>query len=301
MYNKGLIYFLTGIPHLCQLPIFGHRDGTATIFLESRSQGFYAVLIHALDNARHCMLLGLLPRFVWGEHSMYFDPQAGPNVWEYFFKQPSSLPLLYGSTPTTTLIKSQGFIPVPYLFRMPYFIEECSQDNVYYTICCQLVKHFYTDLMLPGIIEPTQDICLDGCIGIQLRSRSLRDLKGRGISDHVVYETYHKLIDQILDQSEVRSGKIFLATDSELVVDKFKEMFPGQIIVSSSTRYKTTEGFVSDDETSGYQKGIEVIQDVELLRRCAWLIHCHGSSMSHFLQFLSPNQSRIDVHKYLPR
>ena len=72
---------------------------------------------------------------------------------------------------------------------------------------------------------------------------------------HVVY---HKLIQQALDRPEVTSDKIFLATDSELIVDKFKEMFPGQIIVSSSTRYKT-DRFVSDAmRFLGYQKDLRL-------------------------------------------
>ena len=99
LYNLGIAPVKTSPSSLYQLPIFNHGDGTATIFLEYRPQGFYAVVNNAIDSAYQCVLLGLLPRFVWGKCSLYFDPHMGTNVWEYFFKQPSSLPSLHCCIP----------------------------------------------------------------------------------------------------------------------------------------------------------------------------------------------------------
>ena len=283
LYDKGLMRInLAGIPFPRILPIFNHGDGTATIFLEDYPQGFYAVVNNAMDSAYQCVLLGLLPRFVWGKCSLYFDPHMGTNVWEYFFKQPSSLPSLHCCIPFSNLRLSP-----------PLCSREDFQNNLPYTA---LVKHFYTDLMLPEITEQIQDICLDGCIGVHFRSNYHDKFKH---GDCTLYESYEKMIQQALERPEVTSDKIFVATDSELAVNKFKEMFPGLIITSSSARYKTDNGFLSDDEISGYQRGVEVIRDVERLSRCALFIHSGISNINLFLKYLHPSQPQINIYKYL--
>ena len=270
-------------------------DDTATIFLPPT--GFFAVINHAMSSAYICTLLGLLPQFKW-PGGYYQDSSKGPNVWEYFFKQPDTLPSLPDHVPFIDPITPRKRIanePEEQTIMLP------PADT---RITCQIIKHFYTDLLRPGIIDQDLDIDVSACVGVharsgagtQLRSDNLhRKLKAQyKLVDNIPLDAYFEAIQKAFDHPDVTFDKIFLATDGEQTIETFMKRMPGQIIASPAVRHVQGDGYLYDNAPRGYQMGLEVIQDVDLLSRCAYLVH-GNSNMTNFLQCLRPDQPHTDI------
>ena len=147
------------------------------------------------------------------------------------------------------------------------------------------------------------DIDISACVGVHARSGSGMQLKSDNLYrklkaqyklvDNIPLDAYFEAIQKAFDHPDVTSDKIFLATDGEQTIETFMKRMPGQIIASPAVRHVQGEGH-QHKIASGYQMGVEVIQDVDLLSRCAYLVH-GNSNMTNFLQCLRPDQPHTDI------
>ena len=283
-------------------PVINNGNGKATIYLIQA--GFFSSINHAMQNAYLCTLKGVVPYFKW-TNSLFVDPELGPNAWKYFFKQPKNLPLLAKHTPDPGLILRNKI-----LFRedgKPIHFDNLDMyiplppANI--PIAHQIVKHFYTDLILPDTQQLTSDISVDGHVGLHVRSPIMFGRKRWSreqlpkLTNQVPINSYLEKIEQALKHPAATSGKVFLATDSEQIVEMFMKILPGMVVNSSVFRTKKGE-FHHARPISGYQMGLDIIKEVELLSRCAILVHGE-SSISTFLKCLCPDQPCLNIYEKL--
>lgn len=89
---------------------------------------------------------------------------------------------------------------------------------------------------------------------------------------------YHHLINDF--QQHAGKSRIFLLTDSEMVLQDFKERYRDQLIYTDCVRTSDTTGVHSKTNVDKIQIGIEIIKDSYLAARCDYFIGNGTSTVS---------------------
>ena len=164
----------------------------------------------------------------------------------------------------------------------------------------QEVENFYEQYMADHI-----------CIGVHVRFAGAHAHEVPG-GRHPSLESYMDEINSLIKKHSDSSIKIFLATDSHLVINHFKNHYPTSMLlyidafrasdaldphlIYENSQYWLSHPAEFHQKKPGYFGGKTTLLDGLLLSRCDYLIHT-TSNVSTFASFMNPYIKSI----YLPK
>ena len=242
------------------------------LYIKSKHCGLFGDLAQTLNAIRFAEINDLDFEIDWDKNSLYFDSAIGKNVWYYFFKcHPKSFrhsrkikigipyyPTAYGFPVYTGLSERQSIgtaiqrycTPRPEITKI---IEDYVKDN--FSENANLGVHYR---------------CTDVAAGFENRAVAKLD------------SLQFKIKDWIKNNP---NGRIFLASDDARAVEFLKERYCTHLHSRECIRSKDGNSIHGHYDggilASGYDKGVDVIVDANLLSRCDQLLH-QGSRVAWF-------------------
>lgn len=250
-----------------------------TLLVKSRGCGFFGDVKITLNGIRFAEMTGIDCVVDWGKESLYFDPDAGKNVWEYFFSQSKFI---------FSHFSSRFSLPIP-------FYPSASDILVYEG----LDRRESTFRAIERYCVPKMEITksIDGYIREYFASETL-GVHFRGTDAAAGYEGRQVIalgrLETEMDKwlSAHPSGNIFLASDDAFVVEYLARRFAGVLHFRDHLRSKDGTSLHGHYDKgvagNGYRKGSEVLIDALLLSKCVLLFHDGGSQVSSFAKTRNP-------------
>ena len=125
----------------------------------------------------------------------------------------------------------------------------------------------------------------DNNIGVHIRYTDMK----------IDYEKIFEIVEKILKKQN-NEPNIFLATDSQEMLEKFKQLFPR--VTTTNKWFPTSSNFNQrlhqnwDECTDRVQNGIEALTDIYLLAECENLVFSSSSSFGYLASLLNSNSKR---------
>lgn len=214
-------------------------------------------------------VIGALHKYDMGEYAglkislnngFYFDPQIGPNWWEYFFE-----PVQLGSRKSFKYEKIDDRMMSQFARLTVY---KLSRERGH-----QLITKYIR--IKPVIQKKVDKFVKNGfsghyVIGVHYRGTD-KIGQGGGIPYITVFAAIQKAIDEVplLFQNKY---KIFVATDEQDFIDAIQKQFSCQMMFIDSIRSTNHKPVHIDYYTSNYQKGEDALLDCLLLANCNILL-----------------------------
>ncbi|WP_192361928.1 hypothetical protein [Mesorhizobium mediterraneum] len=235
--------------------------------IPSRGCGFFGDLFMTLNGIRFAELCGADASVEWGNNSLYFDADGGPNAYRYFFEQAefdiraaSSRPFLdLKYRPTADTFRRYNGLSVRASLGLA-FAKYCVVRKEISDAVEEFVRHKFKSRMLGVHIRMT-----DAAAGLENRKVATLD----------AYK-YH--VDKWTE--DYPDGSVFLATDDERIVEEFSNRYRERLVVRESLR--STDGISLHGHYdigvagSRIRKGKDVLIDALILAHCNYLIRCHS-------------------------
>ena len=237
--------------------------------------GFFSEVIFTLFRLYFADQRGLVPLIEWGKRHLYYEPDGvngEKNVFRYYFAPVSKLK-----------DKNESMYTV---YSCDYHIGELQDifdthgydiSNMYVEALSAMVQKYlkYND-ETQRFMEEEFDRLLGNkkTLAVHFRGTDYR----RQYNNHPVFITIE---DEISKARELVASKgyeqIFLATDEQLAVNRFKEEFGSRLKIYEDA-YRAMDG----DESVAYSKserrhhhyrlGLEVLRDQYTMTRCSGLV-----------------------------
>lgn len=125
-------------------------------------------------------------------------------------------------------------------------------------------------------------------------------------------EDYFREMDLLLQEHQDKSVKIYIATDSKLVIEAFHKRYPSKMLVyiedafrserqdshliGKDREYWLTHKDEFHTQKPGYKGGVETLMDCIFLSKCNCFIHA-TSNLATFVAFFSPHIDSIFLPK----
>ena len=254
------------------------------IKIKSGKCGFFGDLFMTLNAIYFCRNYNIEYEVYW-DKSLYCQSRKGLNAWEYFFKSSKiskSLKLTIEFYPSVAEIEFSTKIKDK---RKEYFklinetlkLNKDTQDHL--------------NIALKNIKENFNNI-----LGVHIRmTDATTGFEGR---QKVTLDKYYNEIDSLSLNHNYK--KIYLATDSETVLEAFKYKYGEKLIYNQfirSSSDKSIHGHYDEGiDKDSYIKGLEVIIDAYILSKCMFILKNH-SRVSLFSLCLNPTLGFIDITK----
>lgn len=249
-----------------------------------QGRGFFSIFMEILYGL-HAYEQGFIAGFEvdCGTTSLYYDPQYGPNFWEYYFepivlgnkraphtRHASNLPLVFKDQRRETNLLIQKYIhPKAHIQeKIDNFIAENFQD-------------FYV-------------------LGVHYRGTDKKTEAGR--------VTYEKMIKRIkLQVDEITKThddyRIFVATDEQQFIYLMRDTFPGKVCFNSDAIRSFEQDYPVhfDIDRNPYQIGEDAVIDCILLSKTNFLM-LTVSNLSFCSLYFNPdlvhNSALVDSSPY---
>lgn len=213
---------------------------------------------------------------------IYFDPERGPNWWEYFFEPieakndngQQNIYMFSSYEMDAFAISSFAISKIRKFELLQKYVH--IKDHILAELK-EFFNHHFKDYYVIGIHHRGTDKITEwGCVDYE-----------------VSYKTLCTIIEN-LPVSEKNRLKIYVATDDQNFLNYMDERFRYQIIYSEHVRAIDDNPLhlSSTVYTSNYQKGKEALMDCLLLSKCQTLIYPQ-SNLSYFSTYFSPNMPSI--------
>lgn len=260
-------------------------DGVQLVTHEDGNAGFCALITYALNGVRRALELNRLPVVLFdAEHNPRFhDPARGPNVWEYFFEPVAGLS--YADLQERQA--AEGWAIHQFTFheilrhhlhdpdRLATFwaYEEPADPAAWMAAKRALGRHMVSKYVRvkPDVREKADAFFRDHLegsysIGVHIRGTDF------AYAEPIAPEMYFDGIRSHVRGLAHEAYKIFLATDQQQFVDRFRAEFGDRLVVSDCLRSATAVApFNLAIERSPYRLGEEVLLDVLVLSRSNYL------------------------------
>jgi hypothetical protein len=277
-----------------------------------RGGGFFCELRKVLENIIHYESEGIRSHYVdWTDEFFPFKDAPRENGWDLYFEPIKSYEncvskdkqiRCVGNCFVHELHDQKCIAPwVAYDMYRPFreYVHEIL--NKYITIkphITEYVDSFYKEHMQGSL-----------CIGVHVRYASVH--KAETPKGHPSLDQYCAEIDRLLERNKDKNIKIFLASDSYLVIDYFKKIYQDTLLYIDTYRARGSEdpGLMYEKGSywknhpaewhvakPGYRGGFGVLVDCLLLSRCDYFIHI-TSNVAYFVTFFNPRINSI----YLPQ
>jgi len=151
------------------------------------------------------------------------------------------------------------------------------------------------------------------CIGVHVRYANAHSAEVPG-GHHPSIEEYFAEINAIKNDEKEKIIKIYVATDSHYVINRFKKEYGNQAVYIDAYRANNAEdpGLIYENagywlshsaewhqRKPGYIGGATALIDCLLLARCDYLVHT-TSNVSNFVSFFNPNIKSVYLPKNAP-
>lgn len=215
---------------------------------------------------------------------LYFDPQKGPNWWEYYFE-----PIHIGNSSNITIQKQYGAETINY----DMFIQKnLSRQQNYKLIKKYIIPRSHITRAVNSFIE--NNFNNHFVIGVHYRGTD-KFSEAPPIS----YESARREIQIQLVRQRLRSSKkikIFVASDEQAFINFMVASFPGIIIAQKINRSTNGSPLHFSAVDSPYNIGEAALLDCLILSKCDLLIRT-ASRLSLWSSYFNPYVQTIDLNK----
>ena len=258
---------------------------------------------------------------MFGGPNPYFDPENGPNVWDYYYEPigPSmdELQQLIRAGGVCTLSTASDLVR---LFRWeprswfmnPYDYYRSVENRAdgdypaeWWNAQREKAREFLRDgtirfkpIILEQVRQFTEKNFSEETLGLQLRGSDKFDFGvGPNLSRKVEPEEYFPHIDRYLAEHP-NCTRIFVATDQRQWLKTLEQAYPGKIISFSEWSLSDTDENSFNEVGAKAARGVEVIVDLLLLSHCNYVLKCHAAvgemavTINADLDFLDLNYAR---------
>lgn len=265
-------------PDFLEIETLGREYEGKTIYLiEERGAGvgFFAEFGVTLIHLYFAYERGFVPYVRWGENYLYYEPggvEGGKNAFLYFFEPVSEVVDIRHAC---HVVKSQE----SHYVQVKDQFDAVSYDvsDAYIDAMARMVKNYihYNKTTRQYLEREYHTLLGDGkVLGVHFRGTDFR----KGYNNHPVPVR----IEQEIDRVKILLGKsgydrIFLATDEEAAVERFREAFGDKVCVYEDTfRDRGTDESIAfsegDRDRHHYYLAREVVRDQYTLTRCDGLV-----------------------------
>lgn len=215
------------------------------------------------------------------------------NPWEYYFEQPTRFS-------TRAVYHSRNVILGNADMQIGVKELDNALDNKLKEYCRLFEKYIHINKRIEKRIYKLYEDIIDG-------SKRILGCSHRGIdyrNSKVIGEHRQPSLQQEISKAqelmeEWKCDYIFLATEDEGAVEKFKEVFGDKLKYAKRLRYPTdlvsSIGYQFDREADAYLKGEEYLIDIYILSRCT----CLMAGRSGILAATLPMNNLQYEHKYI--
>ena len=202
------------------------------------------------------------------------------NVWEYFFRQPQEIDLDQAmSSKNVVIIEGNNLVTNPqYTYGKVVFNQEVRK--IYHDISQKYVKLNEATLNILDAhyekVFTTKIRPKDKVLGVAYRGTDYQKNKP---AFHSIQPSLEQEIEQVKKfMKEWKMEYIYISTEDEIAMEKFKQEFGDKILCFERNRYTLEENrnFIYEYqlpvENSEYIRGLEYLIDIELLSKCNAII-----------------------------
>ena len=248
--------------------------------------GWY--ILYTLNGIRIAIENRYIPVIDWKNCKLplYDATKAGiENVWEYFFEQPCNVNVetAYESENFFVVddVRKIGFKhPLNYEDMVDFHDKRMEEWRSYFQQYVRLKKEWkeYFDGNIARQGLETGEI-----IGVLVRGTDYKELKPVSHPCVISPEEIFAEIDYLMHGK--CSRKIFLATEDQTIVDKFKKKYPGKVFFTDAKRYKNlgcqTLNAVYTGE-NGYERDLKYLYSLYVVSKASMGIYsaCGGGALA---------------------
>ena len=208
----------------------------------------------------------------FGETGLYYDPQKGPNWWEYYCE-----PIRLGSKRRSSIKK---FTPKEFSHYASR-VEKSFNRNLVNGLINKYIK------LKPHIQNKIEQFYNDHFKGQYVICVHYRGTDKIHEAPFVPYEIVIDSLNEHIAKNQLENYKIFVATDEERFLQMMNERYPGSIIAYSTLRSNDNHA-VHVFAKENYLKGEEAIIDCLLLSKGDFLIRT-SSNLSIWSTYFNPS------------
>lgn len=287
-----------------RLRSFGSEYEGKTIYLadeQGHGMGFFAELGVTLIKLYFADERGFTPYVHWGERYLYYEPdgiEGEKNAYLYFFKPASEVKSIEKAM-HVVYSEFSHYEQVKKIYDAVSY--DVSED--YVNAMARMMKKYvcYNDKTAKYLENQYESLLKDKkTVGVHFRGTDFR----KQYNNHPVAVEIEQEIEKVRELLETKGyEQIFLATDEESAVDRFREEFGDKVKVYEDT-YRETEGdesiaFSKDTrENHRYKLALEVIRDEYSLTRCSGLV-CGYSNVTFIARIMRRAWFENDFEDYI--
>lgn len=257
------------------------------IRVEAEYSGWFSIMnkiISALIVAKN---YGLIPVIDMGKNQLYCEPSMeaeGIPLFEYYFRQPSEIQLK--EVRECCNVTYATYVQCLFFHHMFGSYDTYLQDSagvqemasaIARFICLNAETETYINKNIQAVLNGER------ILGVHARGTDFK----AGFNKHAIYVTTEEYIEHV--QYAVRQygyDQVFLATDEEQTVEKFRTALGSSVVFHNVYRAKedTNIGIhcsTCDREMHHYKLGLEVLLDMYSLAACDALIACPSGVSFH--------------------
>jgi hypothetical protein len=288
------------------------KGGVAVTTSMHRGAGFFCELRKVIENIIHYEPEGMRSHYVdWTDEFFPFKDEPRGNGWDLYFE-----PIVcqkfgaVGNEPVRSVgncwvheLHDQVCVApwVAYDEYLPFRLNVHDIINKYIVIKPHIRK------FVDSFYEQHMKGCL--CVGVHVRYATIHGAETP--QGHPSLDTYCNEVNNLLNQYHDRNIKIYLASDSHVVIDYFKKIYNDKLVYIDTYRARGSEdpGLIYEGggywmshpaewhkAKPGYRGGFGALVDCLLLSKCDYFIHI-TSNLAYFVTFFNPHIKSI----YLPR
>lgn len=231
-----------------------------------------------INNLIWCKKNKKIPIVFWGKQSLYFEPQKGDNVWEYYFSQVS-----------TTQYQTQMKIYNGYLapdhtgiqcHHHPNFLKITKEYR-------QLINNIIHEYI---ILKPEINEKINKFYALHMRGKKTVGIHIRGTDKYK--EDKPVDINNFIEKANAYDCDQFLiASDEQIIFDKLIKNLNKKVIYLDAHRSINGRP-LHFGNFSKYELGEEVLVEALLLSECDTFIHA-ASNVSLAVLFFNPNLENV--------
>lgn len=250
--------------------IYAIVDPVECALLRSRDAGMFSIFQEVISLLQHYEK-GFFKyiKVDFAKEGQYYDPNHGPNWWEYYFEQISHNH------------QSQDTKEFYYIDSMK--IQFCNSRQY-----CNYLMEKYIHIK-PHIQDKINSFIAnhfkDAEIVIGVHYRGTDKISTRE-APRVPYAVVADTLKQQIENISNKNYLIFIATDEMDLVHYLNEVFPGKICVNMEAH----------KSNSNYEKGVNALMDCVLLSKTALLIRT-DSNLSLVSSYFNPQVPVIELSK----
>lgn len=295
---------------------FGDKNKDSTIYIirsiNDKSM-FYTGPIHnqmanyfyVISHIKYAQLKGWIPVVDQLNYPVYnsmpYPINESMNAWEYFWKQPSDITLEDAYISKNVVLSKRGWFAQ---WDMGYDVSNYTNQEV--------VERYRLLSELVPMNERTKEYCdgiknclfsrKDRVLGVSVRIGGHSEnafSQGAGHPKQASVEEMIAIVGNRLEKWDME--KVFLATDSDYAIEKFREVFGQSLIVMPRMRSPVGYDRKSDSEKPMYvsdniiQTTKDYIAEMELLAMCTGLLGSISSGLRYAVVRNGSKYEKIEI------